>query len=80
MDDISTSTLCLILGVLVICSAYFSATETAMMALNPYRLKAFGEPAPQWCDSGNAFFTTPRSTDRPYPRWQQWGQTLQLRV
>ncbi|MBN8445745.1 MAG: HlyC/CorC family transporter [Gammaproteobacteria bacterium] len=39
MDDISTSTLCLILGVLVICSAYFSATETAMMALNPYRLK-----------------------------------------
>lgn len=39
MDDISTSSLCLILGVLVICSAYFSATETAMMALNPYRLK-----------------------------------------
>ena len=39
MDDISTSTLCLILGILVLCSGYFSATETAMMALNPYRLK-----------------------------------------
>ncbi len=39
MDEISTSTLCVILGILVICSGYFSATETAMMALNPYRLK-----------------------------------------
>lgn len=39
MDDISTSTLFIILGVLVLCSAYFSATETGMMSVNPYRLK-----------------------------------------
>lgn len=39
MDEISTSTLFIILGVLVFCSAYFSATETGMMSLNPYRLK-----------------------------------------
>ncbi|MBU1438023.1 MAG: HlyC/CorC family transporter [Gammaproteobacteria bacterium] len=39
MDDISTSTLFITLGVLVFCSAYFSATETGMMSLNPYRLK-----------------------------------------
>lgn len=39
MDAISTSTLLLILAFLVLCSAYFSATETAMMSVNPYRLK-----------------------------------------
>lgn len=39
MDDISTSTLFIILGVLVFCSAYFSASETGMMSVNPYRLK-----------------------------------------
>ncbi len=39
MDEISTSTLFIILGVLVFCSAYFSATETGMMSVNPYRLK-----------------------------------------
>jgi len=39
LDDISTSTLFIILGVLVLCSAYFSATETGMMSVNPYRLK-----------------------------------------
>lgn len=39
MDSIATSTLLLILLVLVLCSAYFSATETAMMSVNPYRLK-----------------------------------------
>jgi Mg2+/Co2+ transporter CorB len=39
LDDISTSTLFITLGVLVFCSAYFSATETGMMSLNPYRLK-----------------------------------------
>jgi len=39
LDDISTSTLFIILGVLVFCSAYFSASETGMMSVNPYRLK-----------------------------------------
>ncbi|WP_348733301.1 CNNM domain-containing protein [Rheinheimera texasensis] len=39
MDAISTGTLLLILAFLVLCSAYFSATETAMMSVNPYRLK-----------------------------------------
>jgi Mg2+/Co2+ transporter CorB len=39
LDEISTSTLFIILGVLVFCSAYFSATETGMMSVNPYRLK-----------------------------------------
>jgi Mg2+/Co2+ transporter CorB len=39
LDDISTSTLFITLGVLVFCSAYFSATETGMMSLNPNRLK-----------------------------------------
>jgi len=39
LDAISTGTLLLILAFLVLCSAYFSATETAMMSVNPYRLK-----------------------------------------
>lgn len=39
MDAISTGTILLILVCLVLCSAYFSATETAMMSVNPYRLK-----------------------------------------
>ncbi len=39
MDAISTGTLLLILAFLVLCSAYFSATETAMMSVKPYRLK-----------------------------------------
>ncbi|HAW94003.1 MULTISPECIES: HlyC/CorC family transporter [unclassified Arsukibacterium] len=39
MDDISTSTLFIILGVLIVLSAYFSGSETGMMSVNPYRLK-----------------------------------------
>lgn len=39
MDDISTSTLFIILGVLVILSAYFSSSETGMMSINKYRLR-----------------------------------------
>ncbi|WP_333608733.1 HlyC/CorC family transporter [Arsukibacterium sp.] len=39
MDDISTSTLFIILGVLLFLSAYFSGSETGMMSVNPYRLK-----------------------------------------
>ncbi len=39
MDDISTSTLFLILGVLVFLSAYFSSSETGMMSINKYRLR-----------------------------------------
>ena len=39
MDDISTSTLFIVLGLLVLCSAFFSASETGMMSVNPYKLK-----------------------------------------
>lgn len=39
MDAISTSVLLIVLIVLLIISAYFSGSETAMMSLNRYRLK-----------------------------------------
>ena len=39
MDNISTSTLFIILGVLIFISAYFSGSETGMMSLNRYRLR-----------------------------------------
>ena len=39
MDSISTSTLLIILCVLIFVSAYFSSSETSLMALNKYRLK-----------------------------------------
>ncbi len=39
MDAISTGTLFTILAVLLLVSAFFSASETAMMAINRYRLK-----------------------------------------
>ena len=39
MDTISTSTLFTVLAVLLLISAFFSASETAMMAINRYRLK-----------------------------------------
>lgn len=39
MDAISTSTLFIILFVLIFISAYFSSSETGLMAINRYRLK-----------------------------------------
>lgn len=39
MDDISTSTLFILLGILILLSAYFSGSETGMMSINRYRLK-----------------------------------------
>ncbi|SFN57688.1 HlyC/CorC family transporter [Xenorhabdus japonica] len=39
MDHVSTSTLIIILVVMVIISAYFSASETSMMTINRYRLR-----------------------------------------
>ncbi|MDP5187494.1 MAG: HlyC/CorC family transporter [Alishewanella sp.] len=39
MDAISTSTLFIVLGVLLVLSAFFSGSETGMMSVNPYRLK-----------------------------------------
>lgn len=39
MDDISLSTLAIILLVLLALSAFFSGTETALMSINRYRLK-----------------------------------------
>ena len=39
MDEYSISTLFIILGVLLLLSAFFSGSETALMALNRYRLR-----------------------------------------
>ncbi|MBE1276966.1 HlyC/CorC family transporter [Enterovibrio baiacu] len=39
MDDISTGTLASLLVLLIVISAYFSGSETGMMALNRYRLR-----------------------------------------
>ncbi len=43
MDSISTSTLFAALAVLLLTSAFFSASETAMMAINRYRLRHAAE-------------------------------------
>ncbi|CNE64764.1 hemolysins and related proteins containing CBS domains [Yersinia bercovieri] len=39
MDHVSTSTLIIILVIMIVVSAYFSASETGMMTLNRYRLR-----------------------------------------
>ncbi|MGB3727169.1 MAG: CNNM domain-containing protein [Glaciecola sp.] len=39
MADISTTTLLIVLGVLILLSAYFSSSETGLMSINRYRLK-----------------------------------------
>ncbi len=39
MEHVSTSTLLVILVIMVLVSAYFSASETGMMTLNRYRLR-----------------------------------------
>lgn len=39
MDDISTGSLFILLGILILFSAYFSSSETGMMSINRYRLK-----------------------------------------
>jgi Mg2+/Co2+ transporter CorB len=39
LDQITTSTLLIILGVLLFMSAYFSGSETSMMSVNRYRLR-----------------------------------------
>ncbi|MFY8273126.1 HlyC/CorC family transporter [Pseudoalteromonas sp. SSDWG2] len=39
MDDISTSTLFIILAVLIVLSAYFSSSETGMLSINKFRLR-----------------------------------------
>ncbi|WON76384.1 HlyC/CorC family transporter [Serratia sp. UGAL515B_01] len=39
MEHVSTGTLILILVIMIVISAYFSASETGMMALNRYRLR-----------------------------------------
>ncbi|MDA8129779.1 MAG: HlyC/CorC family transporter [Betaproteobacteria bacterium] len=43
MDSVSTSTLFAALAVLLLTSAFFSASETAMMAINRYRLRHAAE-------------------------------------
>ncbi|NMM41867.1 HlyC/CorC family transporter [Pseudoalteromonas arctica] len=39
MDSISTSVLFMILGILILCSAYFSGSETGIMSINRIRLR-----------------------------------------
>jgi len=39
LDNISTETLFIILGILILLSAYFSSSETGMMSINRYRLR-----------------------------------------
>jgi Mg2+/Co2+ transporter CorB len=39
LDDISTSSLLILLGILIFLSAFFSSSETGMMSINRYRLK-----------------------------------------
>ncbi len=39
MDNISTEILFATLGILIVCSAYFSGSETGIMSLNRYRLR-----------------------------------------
>jgi len=39
LDNISTQMLFIVLGILVLISAYFSSSETSMMSLNRYRLR-----------------------------------------
>ena len=41
-DSISTGSLFILLGILVLLSAYFSSSETSMMSINRYRLKHLG--------------------------------------
>jgi Mg2+/Co2+ transporter CorB len=43
VDDISLVTLCSVLVLLILLSAFFSASETAMMSLNRYRLNHLAE-------------------------------------
>ena len=43
MNDISTSTLFIILGLLILLSGFFSSSETGLMSLNRYRLKHLAE-------------------------------------
>ncbi len=43
MNDISTPTLFIILGLLILLSGFFSSSETGLMSLNRYRLKHLAE-------------------------------------
>ena len=43
MNDISTTTLFVILGLLILFSAFFSSSETGLMSLNRYRLRHLAE-------------------------------------
>ncbi len=43
MNDISTTTLFLILAVMILLSGFFSGSETALMSLNRYRLKSLAD-------------------------------------
>lgn len=47
MEHVSTSTLIIIFIVMIILSAYFSASETGMMTLNRYRLRHLAKYAHQ---------------------------------
>ena len=43
MNDLSTETLFILLGVMILLSAFFSSSETALMTLNRYRAKSLAD-------------------------------------
>jgi len=43
LNDLSTATLFIILGVLILLSGFFSGSETALMTLNRYRMKSLAD-------------------------------------
>ncbi|WP_345317061.1 HlyC/CorC family transporter [Ferrimonas gelatinilytica] len=59
MDDISTSSLLLLLAFLIVISAFFSGTETAMMSLNRYRLRHLAQQGHRGASRAEALLQRP---------------------
>ncbi len=59
MDDISTSSLLLLLAFLLVISAFFSGTETAMMSLNRYRLRHLAQQGHKGASRAEALLQRP---------------------
>ncbi|MFI3246192.1 MAG: CNNM domain-containing protein, partial [Ferrimonas sp.] len=59
MDDIATGSLFIILAVLILLSAFFSGTETAMMSLNRYRLRHLAQEGHRAAQRAEALLQRP---------------------
>ncbi|SDI99610.1 Mg2+ and Co2+ transporter CorB, contains DUF21, CBS pair, and CorC-HlyC domains [Ferrimonas sediminum] len=59
MDDISTAGLLITLGLLILLSAFFSGTETAMMSLNRYRLRHLSQQGHRAAKRANTLLERP---------------------